>query len=127
MLSIDSDPTVCTPGRAPGRPANPVAAHIWLAGQHCRPTNRGSAGWPAGQPAVDGRGLAGRPTDMRGWLARQLPRSAPDREHRLEVVAREDLEGDHRLRPADPGQLHELAGDDVGEHLVARDANDRDE
>src|SRR4051794_5665228 len=74
------------------------------------------AGWR--RPA-NLRSLAGRPAAP--------PRSAPDREHRLEVVAREDLEGHHRLRPADAGQLHELAGDDVGEHLVARHADDRDE
>src|SRR4051812_39085882 len=91
-------------------------------------TARGHAAWLAGQTCRGGR-LAGQPT-CGAWLSGQRNRrahSAPDREHRLEVVAREDLEGNHRLRPADARELHELAGDDVGEHLVAWDTHDRDE
>src|SRR4051794_41304757 len=42
-------------------------------------------------------------------------------------MAGEDLERDHRLRPAHARQLDELARHDVGEHLVPRDAPDGDE
>ena len=38
----------------------------------------------------------------------------------------EDLEGDHRLRAHDALELDQLAGDDLGELLVARDTDDRD-
>src|SRR3954462_2791734 len=36
---------------------------------------------------------------------------SPDREHRVEVVLREDLERDHRVRLDDPRQAGELARD----------------
>src|SRR5439155_27232769 len=55
------------------------------------------------------------------------PESVPDREHRLEVVPGEDLEGHHRLRPRHTRHGHEPRGDKLGQLLVARDAHDRDE
>ena len=53
--------------------------------------------------------------------------SATDAEQRLEVVLREDLERDHRVRPLDPRHAREPARDDLGDLLrrCARAASPR--
>src|ERR1700751_859157 len=53
--------------------------------------------------------------------------SLADREQRFEVVSRVGGEGDHRLRAHDAREAADLAGDDVGELLVMRHPDDRDE
>src|SRR5919201_6810908 len=51
-----------------------------------------------------------------GWSYTPPPQSSgADREHRVEVVLREDLERNHRVRLHDPWQAGELARDHVGE------------
>ena len=51
----------------------------------------------------------------------------PDVEHAPRGRARRNLEGDHRLRPRDAGELRELPGDHLGELLVARHRTIADE
>ena len=48
-------------------------------------------------------------------------------EHRLEVVCRELLEGDHRLRLLDAVELGQSLGDNLGQLLVLSHARDGDE
>src|SRR5262249_61900188 len=74
---------------------------------------RGESSWPSVGPYC---GLIGTAALM-GPLF-------PDREQRLEVVARVGGEGDHRLRPRHPRQRPDLAGDHVGELLVVGHADD---
>src|SRR4051794_20171672 len=122
--------SACDPTTARARAGRPTATATVRHGHRTHdpdpPWLAGQPAWLASQPHAPPRAPAGssRPSGIR---PRRAERSTPDREHRLEVVAREDLERHHRLGAADAGELDELAGDHVGEHLVARHADDRDE
>src|SRR4051812_19333427 len=60
-------------------------------------------------------------------IARAGTRLVADREQGLQVVLREHLERDQRVRAADPGNLRELVGDDLRDLLGIAHAQDRDE
>src|SRR4051794_37053554 len=53
--------------------------------------------------------------------------SVPDGEQRLEVVLREDLEGDHRVRALDPVDLRQPASDQRSQLIGLAHADDRHE
>src|SRR5256885_1862529 len=108
----------------------------WRARSADRPRsrNRPCPSAPPQTPGGEGRSLAGPPR-------RRALRAAPpeagrgsallileaEAEHRLEVVRRELLKGDHRLRLVDVAQACEVLCDHLGQVLMLAYADDRDE